>query len=450
MSDALARVLSTVRERVTPTADEIDDLERVIETLVARTEAAVAERNAEADVLRVGSTARGTWLPGERDVDIFVRFPEEISREELEEIGVAIGREVLPSGRLEFAEHPYVTAEFEGYSVDLVPCFDVDSGAKIRSSVDRTPFHAEYVRDRLDEELTGDVRVLKRFLRAIGVYGSDLRTEGFSGYLTELLVLEHGGVRELIEAATSWHPPVRFDPADHGEESFDDPLVVIDPTDPGRNVAAVVSAASLASFQHHARDLCDDPDPEKFEMKDREPLSETELRDHLERRRTTPYAVRFPAPDLVEDQLYPQLRTSVQGIADALDRQGFDPIRATSFADGDAVLYFDIAVDERPAIERHEGPPVDVEEHARTFFERYVETEAYGPFIEGGRYVVERDREVRSVRAFLESDRIFQAGLGKDVRRALAEEYAVLAGSDVLALLPTFARELGAFYAPRP
>ncbi|NIS30872.1 MAG: tRNA CCA-pyrophosphorylase, partial [Actinobacteria bacterium] len=55
---------------------------------------------------------------------------------------------------------------------------------------DRTPFHAAYVEGRLNDELAAEVRVLKQLLEGIGVYGSDLKTRGFSGYLTELLVLE--------------------------------------------------------------------------------------------------------------------------------------------------------------------------------------------------------------------------------------------------------------------
>ncbi len=450
MSDALANTLHRVRERVTPSPDEIDELEVVIEELVERTETAVAEREIEADVLRVGSTARGTWLPGERDIDIFVRFAPRYDREILEDVGVEIGRAVLPSGRLEYAEHPYVTAEYDGYSVDLVPCFRVDSGAEIRSAVDRTPFHATYVQERLDETRATDVRVLKQFLRATGVYGSNLRTQGYSGYLTELLVLEYGGVRPVLRAAADWDPPVRLDPADHGASTFGDPLVVIDPTDPNRNVAAVVSPDNVARFQHHARQLLADPGIGRFEVHSPEPLTQAECETHLARRATTPYAVRFPTPDLVDDQLYPQLRTSVRGIADGLDRRGFDTVRSTSFAGSEAVLYFEVAVPERPAIERHRGPPVHVAEHAEAFLDQYADADVYGPFIEGDRYVVERPREYRSARAFLESEALLDTGLGKDIRRRLAEGYEVLAGEDITALLPAFGRALRTFYEPSP
>lgn len=450
MSGDLETTLDTVRDRVTPSQAERERLEDTVTTLLERTEDVVANRGIDADVLRVGSTARGTWLRGERDIDIFVRFAPSYSREELEKEGIAIGEAVLPGGQLEYAEHPYVTSSFEGYSVDLVPCFRVESGAAIRSAVDRTPFHAAYVNERLDRRLATDVRVLKRFLEAIGVYGSDLRTEGYSGYLTELLVLEYGSVESLLHAVTEWQPPVFLDPESHGTTTFDDPLVVIDPTDPNRNVAAVVSATNVARFQHHARAVLAEPRPEYFFPDPLTPLTRDELTRHLARRNAIPVAIRFPAPDIVEDQLYPQLRSSQRSLDRLLSECGFDPIRSTSFAADHGVFYIELAVTERPTIERHLGPPVHVEEHAEAFLNRYASADVYGPFIEDGRYIVERDREVTTVDELLSPEHLMEIGLGKDIRRVLTESYDVLVGEDVTALLPEFGDELRAFYEPSP
>lgn len=451
MPEELAETISSVRERVRPTAAERSTLEETVERVIERTEAALAELPVAADVIRVGSTARDTWLRGDRDIDIFVRFPPSLEREALEEYGIEVGRTVLPNGRLEYAEHPYVTAEFAGYSVDLVPCFAVESGAEIQSAVDRTPFHAEYVREALTEELANDVRVLKRFCEAIGIYGSDLKTQGFSGYLTELLVLEYGGVAAVLEAAAEWHPPVHIDPEDHASATFDDPLVVIDPTDPGRNVAAVVTAESLAKFQHHARVVLADPDPEQFTVESPARIDEDEFLEVLEDRKTTAVAIRFSAPDLVSDQLFPQLRRSRRGLERALVELGFPTLRTTAFADGDeAVLFLELEVDRRPAVERHVGPPVHVREHAEDFLAKWQDRPVYGPFIDEDRYVVERPRSSPDAIEFLRSDRLLKVGLGVDIRRQLANGYEVLVGADVTELLPEFGTEIARFYDPSP
>ena len=450
MSGDLGEIIETVRERVTPSDAEREALAATVETLLSRTEAAVDEAGVDADVVRVGSTSRDTWLRGDRDIDIFVRFDPSYDREDLERLGIDIGRAVLPDGRLEYAEHPYVKGTVDGYSIDLVPCFRVESGADIRSAVDRTPFHAAYVEERLDDSLATDVRVIKRFLEAIDVYGSDLRTEGFSGYLTELLVLEYGSAEAFLQRAAEWRPPVRLDPEDHGSATFADPLVVIDPTDPERNVAAVVIEENVARIQHYARNVVAEPTAEKFVPTAPEPMTRSELETHLARRATTPIAIRFRAPDVVEDQLYPQLRSSTRNLSNELYDRGFEPMRTASFAHEHGVLLFDLQVPSLPDIERHPGPPVHVEEHARAFLDRYADEQVYGPFIEGERYVVERPREVSTAAAFLQSDALLETGLGKDIRRTLADTYDVLVGEDILELLPEFGTDLREFYDPKP
>ncbi|WP_306055327.1 CCA tRNA nucleotidyltransferase [Natronococcus wangiae] len=449
--DDFETVVSRVRDRVDPDEDERARLREVAATLAERAETAATELCADADVIQVGSTARNTWISGDRDIDVFVRFPPELDRETLEEYGLEVGHATLPDGHEEYAEHPYVKGEVEGFAVDVVPCFRLESATEIRSAVDRTPFHTRYLAERLDGDLADDVRLTKQFLKGIGVYGSDLRTRGFSGYLTELLVLEYGGFRPLLEAAADWQPPVELDPENHGRATFGDPLVVIDPTDPERNVAAVCSAANVARFQHYAREFLEGPSVDYFEPVDPDVLTATQLRDHFERRATTPVAVRFDSPDLVDDQLYPQLQKSLEGIANGLDDRGFDVFRATTFADDVAVVFVELAVGERPAVERHAGPPVHVRSHAEGFYEAYADDpDAYGPFIEDDRYVTEREREFTTARAFLESDRLFDVGLGAHVETALEDGYEVLVGTETTGLLPEFGEPLAEYFDPRP
>ncbi|MFB6236668.1 MAG: CCA tRNA nucleotidyltransferase [Halopenitus sp.] len=468
----LESVLATVRERVQPDAEERERLRAVAERLADRARDAIDDLPTDADVVQVGSTARGTWLSGDRDIDLFVRFPPELPREELESYGLDVGHAVLPDGHEEYAEHPYVKGSVEGFDIDLVPCYDVAEATEIQSAVDRTPFHTQYLEARLDADLAGDVLLAKRFLKAIGAYGSDLKTRGFSGYLTELLVVEHGGFVPLVEAAATWHPPVELDPEEHGTRTFDDPLVVIDPTDPERNVAAVLSAENVARFQHYARDLLADPREALFFPPEREPIGTDELREHLARRETEPIAVVFDAPDLVDDQLWPQLRKSLSGAVQGLEERGFRVLRSRAMVEEDvdspreagtdrlAVLLVELEVSELPAVERHEGPPVHVREHAEGFYAGYADDgeadgdatadrRTYGPFLEGNRYVVEREREVTDAAAFLASDDLLDVGLGAHVSNAL-EDRTILRNEDVGTLADGFGDALREYFDPQP
>jgi len=450
MSDEFDAVVGRVREWATPGDEERRRLQRAATTVMERAREAVAELPVEAEVIQVGSTARGTWTAGDRDVDVFVAFPPELDREQLEAYGLEVGHAVLPEGHEEYAEHPYVVGEVDGYAVDLVPCYAVEDATAIQSAVDRTPFHTRYLEARLDDALAGEVRVTKQFLKGIGVYGSDLRTRGVSGYLAELLAVEYGGFRSFVEAAADWHPPVRLDPEDHGTVEFDDPLVVVDPTDPERNVAAVCSAENVARLQHYARALLADPRESLFEASEPDAASAQDVTDAVDRRGTTPMAVRFAAPDIVEDQLWPQLRKSLAGLTEELDRRGFDVFRARALAaDGEAALLVELAVAERPAVERHEGPPVHVRDHATGFYETYVDDpDVTGPYIDGDRYVVERPREVRTAAAFLASDALLDVRLGPHVASSLEAGYDLLVGEDIAALAEPFGVELADYFDP--
>src|SRR6056297_905368 len=94
--DRFGEVAAEVLARVEPDAEERARLEAVVETLTERTAAAVEDLTVDAEPLHVGSTARDTWIAGDRDVDVFVRFPTDLPREDLERYGLDVGHAVLP------------------------------------------------------------------------------------------------------------------------------------------------------------------------------------------------------------------------------------------------------------------------------------------------------------------------------------------------------------------
>jgi len=199
--DDLEAVLSRVRDRAVPEPAERDRLRTVAVELADRTREAIADLPVDADVVQVGSTARDTWVSGDRDIDLFVRFDAALDREQLEEYGLAVGHAVLPDGHEEYAEHPYVKGTYEGFDVDLVPCHDVETAGDLISAVDRTPFHDAYLSARLDEGLADDVVLAKAFLKGIGAYGRPPH-RGVLGVPHRAARLGTGRVRPLV-----WSPP---------------------------------------------------------------------------------------------------------------------------------------------------------------------------------------------------------------------------------------------------
>jgi tRNA nucleotidyltransferase (CCA-adding enzyme) len=360
-----------------------------------------------------GSTSRETCMNGDKDIDIFVLFPEDTERTELEEKGLGIGKEVFKEFdgdfRVDYAEHPYTKGEIDGHEVEVVPCFDVEA-ENIQSAVDRTPHHSRWVQENLDEEERKDVVVLKKFLKSAGIYGSSLRVEGFSGYLCEILVSEFGGFRKLVESAADWEREKVLDPEDHGltdelrSKFSQDSLVVIDPVDPERNVASVLSTENFARFVFRCWQFSRHPGLEFFQEDQRE-WTEFELRKEVEDRGDF-IAVRFERPDNVDDIVYPQMRKFMKLLRKKLESHDFR-IFESGFHVGDEEVKFFLELDASlPKIEELKGPKVfHNSRHIRQFTSKYDET-----------FVKEERLYARTEREFTEAKNFLKDFLGGDVQ----------------------------------
>ena len=433
-----------ILSRIRPDNTERWQIKKVADKLIKAVDATGIARG-----MVVGSIARDTWVAGEHDIDIFLLFPPSLSREALEDQGLSLARKIAAqfsdSYYEKYAEHPYIHATIDGSSVDLVPCFDVKSAAAIQSSVDRTPFHTRYITEKIDG-LVDDVLLLKQFARAGGVYGSDQMTEGFSGYLCELLVIHYRGFAPLLEAASAWRPGVIIDPGQHAAKQFDEPLVVIDPVDPKRNVAAAVTLTRMMGFVELARGYRAAPSALFFTLADPLPITRKELSALLAKRRTYLYAITFETPPVIPEILVPQLKRSIAVIKELLERHGF-PVNNARYEPGEVrcIFLFELLIAVLPKIRIHTGPPLWNRENADKFFEKYAGGQNGGlPFISAGKYSVEVSREYADAKTLLSSGAILGTSLGKHVRQSLEKEFSVSEGADCFD--PEFAAFIRRFF----
>lgn len=433
-----------VLDRVRPSAAEEDHVRSVAREAIDAVDAAARSLGLDAYALHVGSTARDTWLKGKRDVDIFLMFPPETPREKLEEDGLRLAKAVSPRFEQRYAEHPYITARLKGLDVDLVPCYRVQDAARIQSAVDRSPFHNQYVLKRIGG-LSDEVRLLKQFARGTGVYGSELRTQGFSGYLCELLVLYYGSFMGVVEGGAGFWPGRVMDIEGHMDRSVGhpEPLVVVDPVDPKRNVAAALSEQKFCEFVDACRRFLRSPGIGFFFPAPAEALKRGALEGLLASRGTRLMVVTFRAPDIVEDTLYPQLRKAEGSIVRLLEQHEFRAYRSGVWSNGRSAIVLEMLVWELPAVERHLGPPLSEREHCEKFIDKYP-----GAYIMGCRYVVDLPRRHEAALGLVR-DRLGSCGLGKNVAASVAEGFEVMLGPEALELGPEFAAFLGEFlHAP--
>jgi tRNA nucleotidyltransferase (CCA-adding enzyme) len=316
----------------------------------------VAPRKAE--IVVAGSFARGTNLRGDSDVDIFLLFPKSVPKENMERIALEIAKKVTKSHRnesytMKYAEHPYVRLLLGdiGMNVDVVPAYKIRSADEMGTAVDRTQLHNEFVRSRLSGSHRDDVLVLKSFLKAHSIYGADARTEGFSGYLCELLIIHYGTFAQLLEAMANAKAAIAIrvgEKADQAETAvlvkrFSKNFVVIDPTDDNRNVAANVSLESFARLALAARRFIADPSKRTFYGIAH---SERHAAAGLARVRKQMgsamglYAICFGiAKGVSEEIIWQQLKRLRIRLEGALAKRGFAPVLSIQeVGDGEAVI----------------------------------------------------------------------------------------------------------------
>jgi tRNA nucleotidyltransferase (CCA-adding enzyme) len=415
------RIETRVSDRISPTPAMQERVAHVRTEIVERVRAAASQRSSPlVRALVAGSAARGTYLSDRLDVDLFLLFPPDLSRDRLREEGLALGRAVLTDTETRYAEHPYLRGRFEGFNVDAVPGFAITDPSRPLSPVDRTPFHQEYLSARETPGIVAQVRLAKQFFRSLGVYGSESRTEGFSGYLVELLVLRFGSLQGLLGAARSWRVPVRIEDAarDPPRLPAEVALILADPVDPHRNVASALSRRNLALLILAAGAYLDRPAESWFQVRAPRPFSRDEALAKVHARGTHVTVLSLPRPDLVDDTLYPQVRKAERAVAEEVARSGFEVVGSASAVEpGRVVVAVEVGHPHRPAVRAQDGPPAGLDRVGQ-FLDKWTAADApvlQGPYVRSdGSLGVDTRRADRDVEAVVRAV-LPRLSLGRDL-----------------------------------
>ncbi|MCX6803417.1 MAG: nucleotidyltransferase domain-containing protein, partial [Candidatus Diapherotrites archaeon] len=136
----MKKLYKKILNKITPSAKEILAEKKLVEEIRKK----IAKIEGKHSHLEwCGSSARGTHLRGDRDLDLFVMFDKTLPPEELEKEGLRVGKSIFRGHTWEMAysQHPYIRGKIKGFEVEIVPSYIVASGAEKQSAVDRTPFH---------------------------------------------------------------------------------------------------------------------------------------------------------------------------------------------------------------------------------------------------------------------------------------------------------------------
>jgi len=400
MPDRTQKILQKVLKKIKPSKAESEDMNALVKKVLS-----AAKKAGSKKALICGSVEKGTWLAQRKELDMFLLFSPSVSREELEKKGLGLAKKIvkLLKGKfiIAYAEHPYLRATIafkkKKYGLDIVPAYDIRDPSKIKSAVDRTPHHVKFVKEHMTGRLADEVRLLKAFTKASGCYGADIKTRGFSGYLCELLTIKYGSFLSVLRAAAEvWNAGqvITFNSKIKPSEVFEkfrSPLIVIDPVDPNRNVAAAVSAETFFKFIQASSHFLRMPSEKHFFQLRPKPYSLAEISREISSRRTRLYLIKFSRPKIIDDILWSQMRRALYIIEKILEEGGFRVLRSAEWANKKiCVLSFELDVWQVPKIVKHVGPSIYSLKQTRAFLDHYSDRPA---FIEKDFWVVETERK---------------------------------------------------------
>jgi len=387
--------LKLVLNEIKPDKKEEDEMRSFIDKLIKT----ASKSSKEAKPLLCGSIEKGTWLSKKNEADLFLLFKPSLSKKQLEKKGLDLAKRIIKAMKgsyvIAYAEHPYLRGKIGKYQVDIVPCYEISNPEKIKSAVDRTPHHVKFVKANLKNP--DEVRLLKQFCKANKCYGADLKTQGFSGYICELLIIKYGSFLSLAKEAAKWRAGKLISFNNEDAKKFKTPLVVIDPVDRNRNVGAALSAESFYRFVKACNDFIKNSSKDFFFMQETKPYSIKEIAKEFNKRGTRWYLISFERPDVLDDILYPQLRRCVKAIDKILEQNGFNILRSDFYCNKECVLVFEMEIWQVPKIMKNIGPDI-YSNHAEQFLKHYKESKV---FIEGENWVVETEREFTIMLHFL-------------------------------------------------
>lgn len=397
------------------------------------------EDDLDAEAVIVGSQAKGTYLKGNSDVDIFIAFPLDMSEDKLKKLGLSIGYKVNDYFNGEasehYASHPYITTYIQGIEIDIVPCYKIEDGSQLKSAVDRTILHTNYIQSNITEEQKDEILLLKKFMTEIGVYGSDFKVSGFAGYLCELLIIKYDTFENCLRNVLKWKYGFSFDLEDYGtSDLFDDPLIAIDPTDKNRNVAASLKLEKMCEFINASRNYLDSDNKEDYFKTPSINLDKNSILDQIKNRGSKFIVIKFNIPNIAIDSLHPQLNKTVESITTKLEKKDFRVFKSAYWTDEEniAIFIFEMVSFKLNNIEINKGPKIFIPKACRDFTLKHGIENCY---VLDDFLVYNSSREFITSESYIEyiftPEHISLIKVGKNLKKAILSSYEFINIDDV-------------------
>jgi len=406
-------ILKQIIKELKPEKDVVDKCTAVLDTINSE----IKKKNIKASAVLGGSIAKGTFLKDDYDCDIFVRFNLSYKKKNISDLLEKILK-IFPRVKRIHGSRDYFNFKSNQINFEVVPVLDIKKAEQALNITDCSPLHVKWVRDNLKKnpKLADDIRLTKAFCKSCNVYGAESYIRGFSGHVLDILVIYYRGFMPLLKNAVKWKEQEVIDFNNyykgHALEKLNksklSSLVVIDPIQPERNAAAVLSRENFLLFKKSATNFLKKPSKKFFEKKE---ITINELKDKSKHKNLVLLDVK--AFDGKDDVVGSKLLKAFNYITKNLVSNDF-----TVYDKGwkwdkkkNSLFWFILKQEILPESFKRIGPPIKNKENVKQFMKKHKKT-----FIQGKRIYAKVKREFRkpeNLIKFLKNDKYIKERVKK-------------------------------------
>ena len=324
-----------------------------------------------------GSGAKGTFLKT-FDADIFVKFNYKKYKEKSNELSDRLEkvlRKIFKGVVRLHGSRDYFQLKAGGSTFEIIPILDIKKAEQAMNITDVSPLHAKWVLKH--KKLRDEMRLVKQFCKANGIYGAESHIMGFSGYICEILAVHYGSFLKLARNASKWKDKEIIDVNKYykrkdvfrelNTSKLASPLIVIDPVQADRNAAAALSFENFDKFRKVCKQFLKKPSKKFFEIKK---FSIEKIKDKNKKIVFLEIKPLSGKKDVVGCKLVKAL----EFINKELAEEGFKVFKYGWDWDKKAIFYF--VLDKKKLSKDVEkiGPPVKIKEHVKQFKKKHKKT----------------------------------------------------------------------------
>ncbi len=270
-------------------------------------------------------------------------------------------------------------------------------------------------------------------MKSSGIYGAEVRVQGFSGYVCEVLVLKYGSFLSVLEglAKVRANEVISIEPYDKDLTAlFKSPLIILDPVDTTRNLGAAISSRNVAKLVFQARRFIANPKIAYFTERIESRKASRELLSRT-------IVVTFKSEKRSPDILWGQLRKSTASVSSKLASMGFDVLRWCVASDeiSESAFLFLVSEQKIGSIYARKGPEYFRGEEVENYFAKNRKKALVTWIGEEGKVESTFLREFVDATDALKnmlSKGLDSAGLSDEIKREVSKGFRVSSGRSLV------------------